>query len=199
MSEDAESWTTVAACKVQLGITDTTQDAFLESLVNRSYKILETFLGRKMKEADYVEYYDGPDDESPDTLLLNQWPIIEVESIHDDLERLFGSDSLIAASDMVIYKERGLVKLFRNQSCFQRGAQNIKVAYTAGYATMPGDLEDAAIQMVEHMYNRSRTNGFDSASLGGKSETYDKAEIPAAVKRTLRNYKVYCRAGMSST
>lgn len=199
MAVDAQAWTTVADCKAQLGITDSTQDAFLESLVNRSYKILETWLGRKMKAADYTEYYDGPDDEYPDQILLNQFPLNSIASLHDDLDRNFGSDMLVSSTDYVLYKERGIVRLFRNQACFQKGIQNIKIVYNAGYTTIPGDLADACIQMVEHMFNRARTGGFDTASLGGKSETYDKDEIPAAVKRTLRHYKIYCRAGMSST
>lgn len=199
MSVDAAAWTSVASCKTQLGITDTSQDTFLEQLVNRSYKILEIYCGRKMKAADYTEYLDGPDDESRDTLLLDQFPINSVASLYDDLDRAFGSETLVAATDYVIYKERGIVKLFRNESAFQKGIQNIKITYNAGYATIPGDLEDACIQMVEFMFNRARTSGFDAASLGGKSETYDKDEIPAAVKRTLRHYRIYCRSGMSTT
>jgi uncharacterized phiE125 gp8 family phage protein len=199
MSVDAAAWTTVANCKLQLGISDSTQDAFIESLVNRSYKILETYLGRQIKSQTLTEYYDGPKDNAQDSLLLNVFPIISITSIYDDLDRIWADSSLLDPANYVVYKERGIVKLYRNEGFFQQGIQNIKVVYTAGYATIPGDIEDAGIQMVEHMFNRARTAGFQSQSLGGKSETYDNDEIPAAVKRVLRNYRVYVRSENSST
>jgi uncharacterized phiE125 gp8 family phage protein len=194
---DSAAWiANLTELKAHLGITDAAQDTFLENLTNRAYKILETYLGRVIKSATYTEYMDG---DGTGELILNQFPIISVTSIHDDLDRDFTSTFLIAATDYVIYKERGVIKLFRNEGAFQKGLQNLKVIYVAGYATVPGDLVDALIQMVEFMYNRSRTGGMQSQSLGGKSETYDQSRIPAEVKRTLNSYRVYCKSGASTT
>lgn len=192
MPVDAGAWCSLAAVREQLHISasDTTKDAFLTNLINRAYKILERYCSRVMKQATYVEYYDG--DGSAD-LLVNQWPIISVASIYDDLNRVFDSGTLVPAADYVIYKERGLIRInaldLVSQGIFQRGTQNIKLTYDAGYATIPADLEDAGIQMVEHMFNRSATGGFLSGSLGSRSESYDNDQIPQAVRRTLNAYR----------
>lgn len=200
MSLDSANWiSNLTELKTHLGITDSTQDTFLENLANRAYKILETYLGRQIKSQTLTEYYDGPESPDQSELILNQFPIISVTSIHDDLDRGFSSTYLIDSGDYVIYKERGVVKLFRNEAAFQKGIQNIKIVYVAGYSTIPGDLVDALIQMIEFMFNRARTAGFQSQALGGKSETYDNDQIPAMVKRTLSSYRIRIRFGASTT
>lgn len=185
---DPAAWTSLANVKEVLKITDVDRDSLITNIINRSYKILETYLGRVMKSATYTEYYDG---DGSETLLLEQYPIISVTSLYDDPERVFGSDTLLDPSNYLIYKERGSIKLYNDESVFMCGLQNIKVIYVAGYATMPGDLEDACIQMAETIFNRVTTGGFDQATLGQESQQYDKDLIPYNALRTLQGYKKY--------
>lgn len=196
------SLTVIADVKQQLGLeNDSTKDAFLANLILRAQKLLEKYCGRKFDSATYTEFYDG---DGTDELLLNQYPIVSVTSLHDDLGRTFDSLTLISTSDYVIYKERGKIKLTSSEPSqsgrvFARGAQNVKVIYVAGYDPVPEDLQDAALQQIEHMFNRAKTGGFTSRSMGGISETYDPEPIPETVKRSLRHYRKYGHSGQSTT
>lgn len=198
MAVDSNAWTSLANVKehLQIASTDTSKDAFLENLINRSYKVLEKYIGRQIKSRSYTEHYDG---DGTDTLLVEQWPIISVTSLHDDIDRKFESDSLIAAADYVIYGDNlGDYKIrLLGQGSFRFGygpvftdaVQNIKIVYTAGYATIPADIETASIIHVSHMFNKSAAEGHLSMSLGGLAKTYDPKAIPEEVKFMLEPYR----------
>src|SRR5574342_717092 len=111
MSVDAGAWTSLANVREHLHIpaSDTNDNTFIEHLINRSYKMLEQYIGRVMKAADYTEYHDG---DGTNELILKQWPINSIASIHDDIERDFGSDTLVDAGDYVFEADYGMVRLF---------------------------------------------------------------------------------------
>lgn len=188
MSLDSACWiANLTELKLQLGITDATQDSLLESIANRAYRVCEQYMNRKIKEATYTEYYDG---DGTAELLLAQYPLVSVTSLFDDVDRDYGADTQIAATDFMLYKERGILRLDGgDQAAFANGHQNVKIVYVAGYSAVPGELIDALLQMIETMFNRAQTGGFTTASLGGKTETYDLSEIPPQVKRVLRHHK----------
>lgn len=80
------------------------------------------------------------------------------------------------------------------------GKSNIIVRYTAGYGTIPADLEQTCIDVVKSYYDLTKHNSFvKSESLGAHSITYtDKASniflkdslvLSADVRRRLTSYK----------
>lgn len=72
-----------------------------------------------------------------------------------------------------------------------RGFQNVRVQYTAGYSTVPKDLQSVATQMVVDMYLNRKTNERLSAyGIGDKSASYRSAEDLAALhSATLAQYR----------
>lgn len=186
-------WITTARAKEHLGIatSDTTLDAKLATLVTAASKLLDGFIGHSIHQATYTEYYDG---DATNELLLNNYPVVSITSIHDDLDRAFGSDKLIAATDYVFDSNEnenvGFVRLFKTQSVFQTGVQNVKVVYVAGYTTAPEDAQLACAMLVAWLLNRAGTEGQTAASLGGKSETYE-SDIPLYIRRLVHRYKKF--------
>lgn len=170
---------TLAKVKEYLEIDSgvTTNDARLTSLLTRVQAIAEEFCGRKFDEATFTEFFDGGD-ESGSLILLN-YPVRSVTSIHDDIAREYGAGSLISSSTYSILKYQGIVRLDPGL-IFVKGNQNVKVVYVAGYGgagdgatAVPGALEDTIIMGVAEKFEERKNIGVDSKSLAsGGTSTY---------------------------
>jgi len=119
--------------------TNTTYDHFLNQLIARASFRCESYTGRKLRGRTYgsdgldVEYHDGT---GKSRIFTFHKPIISVTSLYDDIERSFGSDTLFASTDYVIFKNEGIIQLSAesvNGTAFSKGIANIKLTYTAGY------------------------------------------------------------------
>jgi len=180
------AWTTLAKVKEYLGITGTADDTLLTDLLTRLQEAADSYLDRKIEQASYTEQYDG---DGTDRLLTRQWPIISVTSVYDDVDRVFGSDALIAAADYVVYKDRGIIQL--DGLTFASGIQNVKVIYSAGYGTVPTDLVQALIELIAARFRQKEMQGLKSLSLGAYSISFDpgKDELSDEVRATFDSYR----------
>ena len=151
--------TTVAQCKAFRGVEAANQehDAELDRIIPAVQAFLEQECARVFDRSTVTEYYHGAGSwggcrsgASPawrNTLLVKRPPIVSITNIWDDPARAYGSTTLLGAASYVIADaEAGLIIL--DGFCFQEGINNIKVTYVGGYASMPFDLEQAAIEMV---------------------------------------------------
>lgn len=137
--------TTVANCKAFRGIDaeNTEHDEELERLIVAAQSFLEKECERTFEQATVTEYYNGTDWQ--DRILVAAPPIISITNIWDDLARVYAtplSSSLYVIDDA----EAGVIRL--DGLTFNKGLRNIKVTYVGGFAEIPGDLEEAAIEMV---------------------------------------------------
>lgn len=184
MAVDAGAWTSLNRLKrhLHIGLSDSSKDDFLEEIINSSYKVLERHIGQALLQATYTEFYDGDDS---NILILKKWPVISVTSVHVDSERDFDSDDLVDSGDYVVDTELGIIEIFQAEGSgptwFAKGTKNIKVIYSAGFASIPADFAQVGTEYAAWIFNRSGTEGFDSASLGAKTESYDKAFLPAQI------------------
>lgn len=151
--------TTVANCKAFRGIEASNQehDDELRRIIPAVQAFLEQECARTFDQATVTEYYNGAgswggcrNGSSPawrTTLLVARPPIVSITNIWDDPLRAYGSTTLLAATGYVIDDaEAGLIRL--DGITFQEGVKSIKITYVGGYAVMPFDLEQAAIEMV---------------------------------------------------
>lgn len=185
---NTNAWTTLDLVREHLRFpaSDTTKDEQLKSFINRSLAILEKYIGRQIKERSYTEYQDG---DGSNKVLVDQYPILVVTSLHDDPTRQFTSESEIDSTDYAVFNDHGRINLVSDGGNFAASEQNIKIVYTAGYAAIPDDLELAATMHVAYMYNKSGHEGHSSISLGGLAKSYDPAPIPEEVKFYLEPYR----------
>ena len=159
------------------GLTGTAEDTLLGTLIDRAGAAFARYCAFPAASAGgmptiestaYTRYLDGP---GGNTLRLGVRPILSVTSIHDDPDRTYGSDDLIAAADYEVFGEDGIVVLKTTgaTTAFSQSYRAIKAIYTAGYSTVPDDVKHAACLQVRWWYEGRDIVGFRSVSQTGGS------------------------------
>jgi hypothetical protein len=168
--------TTLATVKEYLGLTGTGEDSLLNRLIDWATDFIHSYCGRTFPQGSYDEYYDG---DGTDTLLSHQFPIVSVNSLEVD-------GTVKDSTSFVLYAPLGIIRL--KSGVFPRGKKNVRLQYTAGYATIPKDLEQASIELVAlKYYDRGR----ERLGVEGKEGTSFTTQLPQEVKQVLDLYKRY--------
>jgi hypothetical protein len=139
------SLTTVPACKAFRGIEPENQehDAELARLIPAVQEWLERECERTFEQATVTEYFHG--DDWRDRLIVASPPLISITNIWDDPARAYATP-LAASSYVIDDAEAGVIRL--DGMTFSKGLRNIKLTYVGGFAVIPTDLEQAAIELV---------------------------------------------------
>ncbi len=181
--------TTVANCKafrdIESGNTD--HDAELARLITAVQAFLEQECGRTFTQGTFTEYYSGT--EWQDRLLVAAPPIISITNIWDDPLRVYATP--LASSLYVIDDaEAGVIRL--DGLTFQKGLRNIKVTYVGGFAEIPGDLEEAAIEMVwaARMKGEHSLVGVRSRSIADGSTQFLNLAWPLDLDSIIGKYRL---------
>lgn len=167
---------TVASVKEYLGVSGTSEDALISRLIDQATDFIHSYCGRIFPQASYDEYYDGDGTEG---LLASQYPIQSVTLLSvGGLSR--------DPSSYVVYGQLGLIRL--KNGAFPRGKKNIRLQYTAGYLTIPRDIEQACVELVAlKYYDRGR----ERLGVGERSGTTFLTQLPQEIKLVLDLYKRY--------
>ena len=196
---------TTADVKEYMGITSSSLDALIASLITRMEAFIKRYTGRVFEAADYVEQYDA-DIGNGGILLLLQYPVISVTTLWDDPNRVFGDDTIVGTSDYVVYSVEGSIRLDDTQATlyqnaqavgvgFQVGLQSVKVSYRAGYedGAIPADLTQACIELVAYKLTsrKGAAVGVKTRRLADASFTYVQGvAMSEETKETLDSYSV---------
>lgn len=168
--------TTLATVKEYLGLTGTEEDSLLNRLIDWATDFIHSYCGRIFPQGSYDEYYDGDGTEG---LLSQQFPIVSVSSLEVD-------GVVKDSTSLVIYAPLGLIRL--KSGTFPKGKQNVRLQYTAGYATLPKDLEHACIELVSlKYYDRGR----ERLGVEGREGVSFVSQLPSEIKQVLELYKRY--------
>lgn len=137
--------TTVPACKAFRGIPGDNQehDAELARLIPAVQTFLEEECERTFEQATVTEYFNGHD--WRDRLIVARPPIVSITNLWDDLARVYATP-LAVSSYVIDDAEAGVIRL--DGLTFSKGLRNIKLTYVGGFAAIPTDLEQAAIELV---------------------------------------------------
>jgi hypothetical protein len=183
------SITTVANCKAFRGIESesTEHDEELDRLIVAAQSFLEKECQRTFEQATVTEYFSGIDGQ--DRLILAIPPIASITNMWDDRSRVYAtpiSSSLYVIDDA----EAGIVRL--DGITFSRGLRNIKITYVGGFAEIPGDLEEAAIEMVwaAHMKGEHNLVGVRSRSIADGSTQFLNLAWPLDLEPILSKYRL---------
>ncbi len=172
-----------------LTISGSTEDSKLTYLINEVSRWIASFCGRNFVSTTYTEYYDGT---GTDELMLKNYPIISVTSLHDDPARVFGSNvAKSVAADVLVYKNTGTLKLWNKEGAFQVGVANVKVVYVAGYAPIPAEIQMACKRLIAVLYLRQTNRNFDiqSQTVQQQTTSYLISDMPPNVKAILNGYR----------
>ena len=115
---------------------------------------IQNFIGYQIAENTYTRTMNGLGGEK---MLLRDRPVLSVSSLTIDSisipQGVVGSTSGYLFDDRFIYLYGGISGVGRsgfvgNIHRFTRGVQNVTVSYTAGYATVPYDLQQATLYLL---------------------------------------------------
>jgi len=167
----------LADTKETLGITDNIQDSLLTNLINRATDIIERYCnGRRFASTVYTnEEYDG---KGSDYLNVKHYPITTLTSI-DGRSGDFSNPNWSSLDD-ALYKliddgTSGPGQIYYSGR-FIKGVRNYRVSYTAGFATIPNDLQQACITLIAFLKNQTKSTGMKSETLGRYSYTKSDEE-----------------------
>ncbi len=174
--------TTLDNLKGYLGITSTTDDVLLGRMIESASDFVESVTDRTFALTSYNTVLDGI---GGTRLLLPNYPIVSVSSLTID-----GRSIPAAASSQgsgYLFNSFKLT-LCGGQYAFCRGQSNVVVAYQAGYATIPADIEQATIEMISLRYKERDRIGMISKSIGGETVAYSQKDMPASASTVLKKY-----------
>ena len=160
-----------------------TDDALLTRLIAAASQYIQTWLGRQIASADYLEIRDGT---GGHRLQLACFPVTAVLSLTID-DRAVPAAASIDAAGYRFSSTQASVRGYR----FNRGAQNVVIAYTAGYSTTPPEVAQACIELVALRYRERTRIGDISRSLGGaETVAYAQKDMSDAIKTLLQQYRL---------
>lgn len=187
--------------KEYLKITDNTVDTQLTSLANHVEQRVKSWLNRAIESATFTdEYYNG---NGKNYLTLRQFPITAVSAIkvYDGLDNNNAETwtTLVQGTDY----ERKILDLeacsvYLDGYTFDKGMQNYKITYTAGYATIPEDIQLACKELLKVTWDNSPlgqnrlgfTSVSDSAGSANENLTLD-GEIEMKILKKIEHYRAF--------
>jgi len=156
-------------------------DALLARLITAVSGFIERYLDRQIASQAYAETRNG---HGGTILVFANRPVTAVTGVTVD------GVAIPAAADFSSPGYRFTISaLILNGYCFTRGAGNVELAYTAGWAETPPDLEQACLELIAVRFKERDHIGQESASMQGQNVTFSTRDLPASVKAALQGYK----------
>lgn len=147
--------TTLQRCKDFRGITGSTNDSMLNTLIQGVSTRMQSHMRRSIVSQTIVaEKHDARGDR--DEITLEEFPVIAPPAV---VMRFNGT--VIDATTYEVDKPKGQVIQVTNgaSTSWAEGRRAYEVDYDAGYATVPEDLAQAATEQVIHRFLQTREGG----------------------------------------
>lgn len=173
--------TTTAAVKQYMGITGSTMDAQIESLIPRAQAGILNYLQRNIERGSITETRDG---NGGIALMLRHTPVVSVESVSVNGVTIPAAASRTATGWWLA--DRVLVL---NGYRFSVGIGNVVISYTAGYDPVPGDIAQCCIEIVALLMKRPDHVDVSSKTLAGETIAYLTADMTPSARAALGNYR----------
>lgn len=172
--------TTLEAVKETGAVRTDAHDPFLARLIASASEFVVQYANREILQATHTEDLDGPGGK---ILVLRHFPITAVSALSVD-----GTPYSAYSSSGIGYKfDRHALYLFGG--IFTRGRQNVAVTYTAGYATVPPDVEQAVIEAVVMRFKEATKIGEGAQSLAGANVSFKFTDLTDFGKVTMNAYR----------
>ena len=189
----------VETYKQMTGITSTNQDTRIAQLIVSVSQLVKTYCNNTF--ADFVssaktEIFNV--DYNEHFVQLTETPLIAVTSVSERENPTATYNTLSNNSEY--YVDSVTDTIFRvdgsgNGKQFESGKGSVKVVYTAGYTSLPQDLELAVMDLITYYLKDERKSRqtIAGATLANQTSTSqrDNVGFPDHIKRILDLYKNY--------
>ena len=173
-------------------ISDTSRDAEIESFINESSQLIETYCNRFFREKTITERVDG---DGGNYILFKQPTVTNITSIHEDSSRVFDASSLLDSSryELDLDERQEGIGVVKYDNSFPSGIRNIEIIYNCGYPTtddVPADIKLACKVTASYYFYVSENREFVSSSKSKGDETISLIMgIPERAAVIMDNYK----------
>lgn len=133
--------TTLSNALGWLGLTADDANSTIARLISAISEQIQQFLSRRIATASYSKSFNG---RGGRVLMLPDTPVTAVMSLTiagEAIPARTGRTPGYVFDDRAVYLDAPY--------CFSRGAQNVAVAYTAGFAATPPDIERACLEWIK--------------------------------------------------
>lgn len=139
----AASIVSVDDVKAHLNKTSTKDDGEIAGFIDAAGSVVEYYVGPVIDQVVTERYAAGTH------IALYRPPVLSLDSVI----AVFPSGTSWAVADLIVDKETGIVER-ANGSALSGGPWN--VTYTAGRATVPGNIKTACLIIVKHLWETQR-------------------------------------------
>jgi uncharacterized phiE125 gp8 family phage protein len=174
--------TTIANAKAWLNVTSTSDDALITRLISAASDYIQAWLNRTIAITAYNAVRDG---HGGVRMMFSNYPVISVQSILIDDQAI----PLATNSQSAGYQFNSTSVWLQGGYKFTRGYGNVQLNYTAGFAAVPNEVEQACIELVSLRYKERDRIGQVSKSIGGETVTFTQKDFTDSVETALTNYK----------
>lgn len=160
------------------GPTDTT---LMAALITRTSAAVSGYIQRDLFTGSRTQVASGS---GGAVLVFEEWPATAVASV------TVNGVAVPPAPDDVqpgyAFDEQAL---YLRGRAFTRGVKNVRVSYTAGYASIPEDVKHAVCELVMLRLKERDWIGVTSKALAGETVSYVQGEMRPAVRAILDRYR----------
>ncbi len=182
----ADQLTTLADVTTWLRYTpDANDTALLTRLISAASAYVETWCGRSFLSASYDQFYDGT---GKRLLVLNNSPVSAVASVTVNGLAIPAEPAPVPGLPQSGFRFTDTAVILDGYT-FARGLANVEVVYTAGFATVPADVEQAVIDLVALRYRELDRIGMSSQAMGGETTAFTIRDMPPQVTTILSAWK----------
>ena len=178
--------TVLANVKAWLGLAATTDDATLARLISAASALVQNYLNRTIAIASYSETRNG---NGRNRITLANTPLVSVQSVAVGTNQIQPFAGSSGGSNTGYWFEPGGTTLHLAGAGFDYGVQNVQLAYTAGYAATPPDIEQATIELISLRYRERDRIGQISKGLAGETTVFTQADMTQSIKAVLAPYR----------
>lgn len=199
MAPSPDALTTVDQLKAYLSLSSAEHDALLESLIEAVSAFFNAYCGRNLAARAYSPHPASADHDPANAildgsgyaeLLLPQYPVLELGALTLDGVALAPA-AAPGGFGYVLDVSAGVVSL--TSGVFSRGRGNVSVTYRAGYAAIPADLAQAALEQSAVRFQESAPGGgrlgVSARTLADGSVSYSASPLLPQVAAVLDRYR----------
>ena len=160
-------------------------DTLIETIINGTSQIFETYCDRAFLDTTYTEYYDG---NGKSVLFLDNSPATTISGIWDDTEWTWADASLIPVAN---YRTADTNRVVFRDTVLNKAEQNVRIIYNAGYTSIPEDLRQTCTIEVARIVKESLNKTFyiSSKQDASGSVSYKSKDFLPATFIVLNKYK----------
>lgn len=187
MNLNANALTTLANFKIHMSMQPTASldDNKMIMYINAASQKIETWCNRILISQSYTELKSG---RRQNYLLPDQYPVTAISEIRLDNNRQWTLPQSLL--DPTTYTLSDFGQTIQWDGIFPGGYNNIRIIYTAGYVTIPADLELGCIWLAEWYYrNQQRADMGKTTMSKGDESIGILSKTPDMILETLVQYK----------